>query len=150
PLLTPALSTVPITTEIKAVETDPDAPAESVTSIDSEAPARDANLEFVCRLEEVQSITLGPYWSQPITPEAVEEPPYDDDNREVAFISGLGGETVRRRQKNRRFLSVVRSAIRRAFRAVCCRCKRNKQKKTERQMSDSSDGGGSSGADSGK
>jgi len=120
--ITPALSTGPITTEVKAVETDPDTPAESLTSIDSEATL-DANLELMCSLEEVRSITPGPYWFRPIiTPETVEEHPYDDDDREVAFIFGLDDETVRRRQKRRRFLSVVRSAVRRAFRAVCCGC----------------------------
>jgi len=77
---------------------------------------------LVCRLKEVRTITPGPYWFRPITPETVEEPPYDDDDREVAFIFGLDDETVRRQQKRRRFLSVVRSAFRRAYRAVCCGC----------------------------
>ncbi|CAH1721904.1 unnamed protein product [Aphis gossypii] len=118
-LVTPALSTEPFTTEDKAVEIDLDAPAEY---IDSEALAGDANLEIVCRLEEVRSITPGPYWFRPIKPEPVQEPPYDDDDREVARIFGLDDETVQRKQKRRRFLSVIRSAVRRTFRAVCCCC----------------------------
>ncbi|CAH1724326.1 unnamed protein product [Aphis gossypii] len=118
-LFTPALSTGPLTTEVKAVEIDLDAPAEY---IDSEAPAGDANLELVCRLEEVRSITPGPYCFRPIKPEPVQEPPYDDDDREVACIFGLDDETVQRKQKRRRFLSIIRSAVRRTFRAVCCCC----------------------------
>ncbi|XP_050055839.1 uncharacterized protein LOC126549729 isoform X2 [Aphis gossypii] len=118
-LFTPALSTEPFTTEVKAVEIDLDAPAEY---IDSEAPAGDANLELVCRLEEVRSITPGPYCFRPIKPEPVQEPPYDDDDREVACIFGLDDETVQRKQKRRRFLSVIRSAVQRTFRAVCCCC----------------------------
>ncbi|CAH1737418.1 unnamed protein product [Aphis gossypii] len=118
-LFMPALSTKPFTTEVKAVEIDLDAPAEY---IDSEAPAGDANLELVGRLEEVRSITPGPYWFRPIKPEPVQEPPYDDDDREVACIFGLDDETVQRKQKRRRFLSVIRSVVRRTFRAVCCCC----------------------------
>lgn len=71
--LTPALSTEPITTEVLAVKTDVEPPT---SNIETERAGDAVDMEAA----EM----------------AADEPPYDEDDREVAFIFGSDDETVRR------------------------------------------------------